>query len=56
MNEQNIEGMKRNIEAQLREYKQAIEDAQIWYQCWKARGRAKGFRCVRVSRETNNGN
>lgn len=41
--DQNIEGMKRNIEAQLVEYEQAIKDAKAWYLRWKAK---RGFRCV----------
>ncbi len=43
MNEQNIEGLKRNIEAQLVEYEQAIAAAKAWYSQWKSK---RGFRCV----------
>lgn len=46
MSEQNIEGMKRNIEAQLSEYEQAIANAKAWYSGWQERQRAKGFRCT----------
>jgi hypothetical protein len=41
--EQTIEGMKRNIEAQLAEYEQEIAAAKLWYQKWQAK---RGFRCV----------
>jgi hypothetical protein len=47
MNEQTIEGMKRNIEAQLVEYEQAIKDAKAWYRQWKAK---RGFRCIEQNR------
>ena len=43
--EENIEGMKRNIEAQLAEYEQAMDNARRWYLEWKAR-QPKGFRSV----------
>ena len=45
--EQNIEGMKRNIEAQLREYEEAIAAAKAWSRDWQERERSKGFLCVR---------
>ncbi len=41
--EQNIDGMKRNIEAQLVEYAQAIASAKASYIQWKSK---RGFRCV----------
>ena len=43
MTEQDIDGMKRNIDAQLVEYEQAIKAAVIWYREWKSK---RGFRCV----------
>lgn len=43
--EENIDGMKRNIEEQLREYAEAMDKARRWYSEWKAR-QPKGFRSV----------
>lgn len=47
MTEQEIEAMKRNIDAQLDEYEKAIGDAVIWYRAWKAR-QPKGFRGLKT--------
>lgn len=44
--EKTIEGMKRNIEAQLVEYEQAINAASAWYREWKKRQQHRGFRCM----------
>lgn len=46
--EQNIDGMKRNIEAQLVEYELAIKAAKLWYREWKSK---RGFRCVEQNRQ-----
>lgn len=43
--EKTIDGMKRNIEEQLREYEQAIAAAKVWYRQWQAK---RGFRCVQA--------
>lgn len=55
MTEHEIEAMKRNIEAQLTEYAQAINDAKSWYQKWQLRQRAKGFRCVQENQNLRGG-
>lgn len=44
--ERTVDGIKRNIEAQLAEYEQAIDEAVAWHQNWKAR-QPKGFRAAR---------
>lgn len=46
MTEQEIEAMKRNIEKQLEEYKEAINAAAAWHEAWKAR-QPKGFKVRR---------
>jgi hypothetical protein len=43
--------IKKQIEIQLAEFEQEIRDAWAWYQGWKARERAKGFRSVRAEAE-----
>lgn len=44
--EKTIEGMKANIEAQLREYEEAIIAAVQWHSDWQKRQQNRGFRCT----------
>lgn len=46
MTEPEIELMKRRIEAELKEYEDAIKAAKLWMAGWRKRQKQRGFRCV----------